>query len=71
MKQNLTNKIKPIKYITFYSLLEKHNSDIKKATEQELARVKPNGLKNLFKAWRVYDEMNGRKNENAPLKKVR
>jgi len=63
MTSNLT-VAKPKKSITFYSLLEKYDGDIKKATAGELRRVRPNGLSNLFKAWRVYDKL---KNENAPV----
>lgn len=59
MKTTLTKKAKGI---TFYSLLEKYDGDIKRATPSELARVRPNGLKALFNAWRVYDAMH----ENTP-----
>lgn len=66
MKANLTMEkpiavVKPkVSSLTFYSLLEKYNGDIKKATQGELERVRPNGLKHLFKAWRVYDKLNAR-----------
>ena len=63
MKTTLTSKAKGI---TFYSLLEKYDGDIKKARLSELERVRPNGLKALFQAWRVYDQFHP--NENAPAK---
>lgn len=73
MKTNLTvaktvDGIRKRPTITFYSLLEKYNGDIKQATESELKRVHPNGLKALFKAWRVYDQF--KENENAPVGKT-
>lgn len=61
MKATLTSKAKGI---TFYSLLEKYDGDIKKARLSELQRVRPNGLKALFEAWRVYDQFHP--NENTP-----
>lgn len=75
MKTNLTvakkqvDGIRKRPTITFYSLLEKYNGDIKQATESELKRVHPNGLKALFKAWRVYDQFKDT-NENAPVGKT-
>lgn len=56
MKTTLTKKAPVLKTITFYSLLEKYDGNIKRATPKELARVSPNGLKELFKAWRIYDK---------------
>jgi hypothetical protein len=44
------------KTITFYSLLEKYDGDIKKAKLSELQKVRPNGMKALFEAWRVYSK---------------
>jgi len=61
MKQTLTRKQSPL---TFYALLEKYGGDIKKARLSELQRVRPNGLKALFEAWRVYDKFHP-KNEKA------
>lgn len=62
MTSTLTRKAKGI---TFYSLLEKYDGDIKKARLSELERVRPNGLKALFEAWRVYDKFHP-KNANTP-----
>lgn len=57
MKSTITRKA-PVRTITFYSLLEKYDGKILKATPKELAMVKPNGLKALFQAWRVYEKLN-------------
>lgn len=65
MKTNLTKKTKTI---TFYSLLEKYDGDIKKAKSNELARVKPNGLKALFEANRVYLKFHPEKAKTHPTK---
>lgn len=62
MKTTLTGKQN---HTTFYALLEKYGGDIKKAKLSELQRVRPNGLKALFEAWRVYDKFHP-KNEKAP-----
>ena len=64
MKATLTSKAKGI---TFYTLLEKYDGDIKKARLSELERVRPNGLKALFEAWRVYDKFHP-KNANTPAR---
>lgn len=58
MKNLTVSKAKPTKRITFYSLLEKYDGNIRLASTRELARVRPNGLKALFEAWRVYDQLN-------------
>lgn len=55
MTTSLTKKA-TTKTTTFYALLEKYGGNIKLAKPNELARVKPNGLKALFEAWRVYDK---------------
>lgn len=55
MKTQITRKA-TTKTTTFYALLEKYNGNIKLAKPTELARVRPNGLKALFEAWRVYDK---------------
>jgi len=65
MKKNLTQKI------TFYSLLEKYDGNIKLATPEELKKVKPNGLKKLFEAWRVYDQLNPEQKTKTPLSRSR
>lgn len=57
MKDKSAVSKKPAKTITFYSLLEKYEGNIKLAKPSELARVSPNGLKHLFKAWNVYDKL--------------
>lgn len=68
MKTNLT---KAKKTITFYSLLEKYDGNIKLAKPSELERVKPNGLKALFEAWRVYDKFHPETKTKIPLRKTR
>lgn len=65
MKTNLT---KAKKTTTFYALLEKYDGDIKKAKSSELARVKPNGLSELFKAWRAYDMFYPKQAKTHPTK---
>lgn len=67
MKTNLT---KAKNTITFYSLLEKYNGNIKLAKLSELERVKPNGLKALFEAWRVYDQFHPEHKTKTPLRKT-